>query len=246
MRIQRIQWAGILVENQGVVIMIDPIFNSYNPAFFGDPHEKLYELSYFKKPDIIAITHLHSDHFDPVSIRRHFGENVKLIVPKLCAEEVKGAGFNSVIGLESGENYKYKNIDIIAERSVDGLGDEQVSWIIRNNKQTLIHCGDTLWHGYWWKIVNKYGPIDVAFLPINSAIVNEDGMTPSAQPICMGPDQAIAAATILKTRVLVPIHYGTFNNPPIYNEITNPINRLIEREVEFEIKILKNTEDFIL
>lgn len=246
MRIQKIQWAGILIENQGVVIMIDPIFNSYDPEFFGTPLEELYDLSCFKKPDIIAITHLHSDHFDPVSIRKHFGENVRLIVPKLCVEEVKKSGFSTVLGLEIGEVYNYEDFEIIAENSVDGLGDVQVSWIIKNKGQTLIHCGDTLWHGYWWKMVDKYGPMDVAFLPINSAVVKEEGVTPSYQPICMGPEQATTAARILKCRVLVPIHYGTFCNPPVYNETATPINRLINSEGDFELKILKNKEEFIL
>jgi L-ascorbate metabolism protein UlaG (beta-lactamase superfamily) len=246
MRIQKIQWAGILIESQGVVMMIDPIFTSYDPDFFGYPLEELYELSCFKTPSIIAITHLHSDHYDPHSIRKHFGEDVILLVPKLCVEEVKQSGFTRVIGLEVGAVYKYKNFEIIAEDSVDGLGDEQVSYVIKNNRFTLIHCGDTLWHGRWWNLVNHYGPIDVAFLPINAAIVRDKGMTPSNQPICMGPEQASAAASILNCKVLVPIHYGTFCNPPVYNETDIPIERLLNSKRDFEIKILNNKEEFIL
>lgn len=45
MRIQRIQWAGIMLECEGEVLMIDPIYDSYQSSFFGQPLEELYELS---------------------------------------------------------------------------------------------------------------------------------------------------------------------------------------------------------
>lgn len=241
MRIQRIQWAGILLENHEEVVMIDPVFNSFDPSFFGEPLEELFELDSFARPDVIAITHLHSDHFDPGSIRKHFGENVRLVVPKDCAEQVKLAGFKMVTGLEAGERFVEGNFEIFAEKAVDGLGDEQVSWVIKNKEQTFIHCGDTLWHGYWWKIAEKYGPMDVAFLPINAAVVRDDGMIPSNQPICMGPEQAIAAAKILNCKIVVPIHYGAFHNPPIYIETESPLDRL---KGDVEIKALKNKEGF--
>ncbi|WP_268872899.1 MBL fold metallo-hydrolase, partial [Neobacillus fumarioli] len=203
-----------MLECEEEVLMIDPIYDSYQSSFFGQPLEELYELSSFKKPDLIAITHLHSDHFDPVSIRTHFGRNVRIIVPKQSVEQIKLAGFNNITGLEVGESFLQGNFEIFAESSVDGLGDKQVSWVVRSKEQTIIHCGDTLWHGFWWKITEKYGPIDVAFLPINAAVVREEGMIPSNQPICMGPEQAIAAAKILRCKILVPIHYGTFYNGP--------------------------------
>jgi L-ascorbate metabolism protein UlaG (beta-lactamase superfamily) len=246
MKIQRIQWAGILIEHHGVVMMIDPIFNGYDHDFFGKPLEPLYNLSCFEKPNIIAITHLHSDHYDPQSILGNFGDRVQLIVPKSCVEKVKRDGFKEVVGLDNGEIFTYMNFDIIAESSVDGLGDEQVSYVIKNNGLTLIHCGDTLWHGQWRNMAQKYGPIDVAFLPINAAMVMEPGTTPSNQPICMGPEQACAAATLLNSKRLVPIHYGTFCHPPVYNETDKPIERLIQNKGDFEIIILKNKQEFIL
>ncbi|MED1537060.1 MBL fold metallo-hydrolase [Bacillus pseudomycoides] len=245
MRIQRMQWAGILLENEENVLMIDPAFK-FNKEFLGLPLEKIYDFSAFKKPDLILITHLHPDHFDPESILEHFGENIHLVVPKPCLEEVKSSGFNMVTGLQIGETIKCGEFEIFAEYSVDGAGDEQVSWIIKDRNQTFIHCGDTLWNGRWWNIANTYGPIDIAFLPVNQAIVNRGkGIIPSNQPICLGPEEAISAATILKSKILVPIHYGTFHNPPVYNETKSLIERLLSSEKNFEVKFLKNKEEFI-
>jgi hypothetical protein len=45
----------------------------------------------------------------------------------------------------------------------------------------LMHFGDTLWHGYWWKIRARCGPPHVAFLQINGAITQ----FPNMKPICV-------------------------------------------------------------
>jgi L-ascorbate metabolism protein UlaG (beta-lactamase superfamily) len=161
-------------------------------------------------------------------------------------DKVKAAGLTNVTGLAQGEAFHFDGFEVIAERSVDGLGDDQAAWIIKAQDHTLIHCGDTLWHGYWWDIAKKYGPIDAAFLPVNGAIVHEEGMTPSNQPICMEPEQALTAAKLLNCKLFVPIHYGTFCNPPIYNETRTPLLRLTEHSENFEVKVLQNKEEFFL
>ena len=61
-----------------------------------------------------------------------------------------------------------------------------------------------------------YGPFDVAFLPINGAII-QSRTPPSGLPASMTPEQAVAAADILNAKALCPIHYGG-NDPPSYVE----------------------------
>lgn len=244
MRIQRMQWAGVLLDDYEKVIMIDPVFKSFNEDFFGEPREQFYDFKEFKKPDTILITHLHSDHFDPGTILQSFGENCNLVVPKVCVDEVKTHGFKKVTGLEIGDSIKIGEFELFAEISVDGLGDPQVSWVIKNKEKTYIHCGDTLWHGHWWRIAKQYGPIDIAFLPINAAIIQDEDMVPSNQPICLSPEQAISAATILNVKFLIPIHFGAFHNPPNYNQTEYPLERLVKNDKEQKVKVLKNKEDF--
>jgi len=31
----------------------------------------------------------------------------------------------------------------------------------------ILHAGDTLWHGYWWRTAEEHWPVDIALLPIN-------------------------------------------------------------------------------
>jgi L-ascorbate metabolism protein UlaG (beta-lactamase superfamily) len=242
MRIQRIQWAGVVIESANQVLMIDPVYNGPDFSLFGQPREPFYDLGAFKKPDIIAITHLHSDHFDPGSIMDSYGKDVTLLIPKRAEKAVRNFGFTNVIGMEIGDSLSFEGMEIHAVFAVDGLGDDQVSWVIQTETKTLLHGGDTLWHGNWGKLKKQFGAFDVLFLPINGAIVKEAGMITSNLPICMNPEQALEAARISEAKMLIPIHYGAFHNPPQYIETADPIERLTAKEQKFTISILKNGE----
>lgn len=198
--------------------------------------------------DTILITHLHSDHFDSDYIIRNFGSDIPVLVPKGVEKFVKDRGLTNVRGMSVDEVYHLGEITVTATHSVDGLGDIQLSWIVKDRVHTIIHCGDTLWHGYWWEMKQKYGPIDAAFLPINGAVVYEPGKIHSKQPICMTPEQTVSAARVLEARQLIPIHYGSFHNPPIYNETSNTEQRLITTAMEENINVhlLKPMEKLVI
>ena len=106
----------------------------------------------------------------------------------------------------------------------DGYGDPQVSWVISGGGRRIFHGGDTLWHGAWWRIGRQFGPFDAAFLPVNGAQFGWRKPV-SGQPGVLTPEQAVAAATILGARRLVPIHYGVTGLTE-YVEIDDPIGRL--------------------
>jgi hypothetical protein len=91
--------------------------------------------------------------------------------------------------------------------AVDGYGASQVSWVIAGGNRRIIHCGDTLWHGFCWQIGRQHGPFDAAFLPINGARFGWR-QPPAEIASVMTPEQAVAAAVVLGAKRLVPIHYG--------------------------------------
>jgi len=107
----------------------------------------------------------------------------------------------------------------------DGYGDTQVSWVVSAAGRRIFHGGDTMWHGHWWKIARQFGPFDVAFLPINGARFGWRKPV-SGQPGVLTPEQAIAAATVLGARSVVPIHYGV-SGVDEYQEVDDPLGALV-------------------
>jgi L-ascorbate metabolism protein UlaG (beta-lactamase superfamily) len=87
--------------------------------------------------------------------------------------------------------------------------------VISGGGRKLFHGGDTMWHGHWWSIAEQYGPFDAAFLPMNGAI-NRARKAAVDVPSTLTPEQAVAAAEVLRAGVLVPIHYGV--NSAVYVE----------------------------
>lgn len=246
MNIQKLSWAGIRIEAADFAIFIDPITRILEE--FGGAREPMYPLSYFGKADAVLITHLHEDHFDPAAIIEAYGVAVPVYVPAGTEDAARAAGLENVTGVAAYSSFELGgNVKVTALPSVDGLGDIQVAWVVDGAGHKVIHCGDTLWHGYWWSFAQHYGPFDAACLPVNGAVLELSGMMPSGQPICLTPEQAIAAAAILGAKTLVPIHYATMQYPPIYNETPNISGRLsAASEGKVQVSMIQSTEKITL
>ncbi|MED4586854.1 MBL fold metallo-hydrolase [Brevibacillus choshinensis] len=243
MHIQRLQWAGTLIRTKNATLAIDPMYGSYS-TFFGQPKELFYPLAEFGSVDVVAVTHMHSDHFDPEAIKEAWGDEVQVFVPYEGVSRAEAAGLKKVKGMSFGEVAQIEDMKITAVFSADGLGDPQVAWLIEAEGKRLIHCGDTLWHGHWWNIAREYGTVDVAFLPVNGAVIEAS----NGQPICMSPEQAVAAASILGVSALVPIHYGSFHHPPTYMQTPDVLSRLhtSAAQIGVTVSVLQHKEGFSL
>ncbi len=224
MNIQRLPWAGVRVQFETTSIVIDPLYNF--PTKFGQPNEPMYALSEFGPVDAVLITHQHGDHFDPEAIVAFYGEDIPVYIPLEALELARSSKLKNVHGVVLGESVQVGTLTATATHSVDGVGDSQVAWIVQGEDKKIIHCGDTLWHGYWWKIAKTYGPFDAVCLPVNGAVVELPGLTPSGQPISMSPEQAASAAVVLGAANWVPIHYGAIHHPPIYRQTPDLLDRL--------------------
>ncbi|EPX57568.1 hypothetical protein D187_004917 [Cystobacter fuscus DSM 2262] len=89
-------------------------------------------------------------------------------------------------------------------------------------------ANDALFHGDWWRIARRYGPSDLAFLPINAPRVDFPVLQPqSGIDAVMSPEKAVAAARILGARAVIPIHYGALHRPPVYVETADAVARLL-------------------
>ncbi|MFC0332436.1 MBL fold metallo-hydrolase [Paenibacillus sepulcri] len=225
MEIQKLPWAGIRVELESSAIVIDPLYHF--PAKLGEPNELFFPLESYGPVAAVLITHQHADHYDPQAIISAYGSDVPVFVPEEIVDLAASNGLGRVTGAPVGSTFTIGPFTIIAAQSVDGSGDPQVSWIVRGGGKQMIHAGDTLWHGYWWKLVKAFGTFDAACLPVNGAVTQFSGVWPhSDQPICLTPEQAVTAAEILGAKTLIPIHYKAVHQPPIYTQTPEMMNRL--------------------
>jgi L-ascorbate metabolism protein UlaG (beta-lactamase superfamily) len=219
MRIVRLFWAGVQIDFEGATIVIDLLEHTAPlHSMLGDPH--LPPVFAQQPLDAALVTHLHPDHYDPDALKQKLRPHAKVICDPANAARIARDGLVGV-GATLYEPISIGPFTVTALPAVDGLGDPQISFLVEADGLKLMHFGDTLWHGYWWKIRARCGAPNIAFLPINGAVTQFPGMKPSGIPADLMPDQAAAAAAILGARIACPIHYRAFHNPPVYVELPN-------------------------
>jgi len=227
MHIRRLGWAGLELEADGQTALVDLLQDTdWIAGFVGAPRTALPGPS--RPADLALVTHLHADHTDAVSLKRALKPGAPVLRPApATGEGLENAALElAETGLaeletrvvEPWETVEIGPFRIAAIPAADGTGDPQVSWIVSAGGTTLIHCGDTLFHGWWWRAAMRFGPIDIAFLPVNGAVVDFPHRQPaSGLPVAMTAREAAAAARALGAAEAVPIHYDTFHSPPIYD-----------------------------
>lgn len=231
MKITRLSWAGLLIQSGNTNILIDPIQNITErmTGFLGNPKEPIFEIPGSIGNPHVFVTHVHPDHFDRELIEYLINDSTTFYAPAAAVEKGNSIGLAGVVPALY-EPVLAGNLTVTAVPAVDWVGDEQVSWVIRDGDKQIFHGGDTMWHGYWWKFAKRFGAFDAVFLPVNGVTGNPPGIEPASEiPGTLTPKQAVTAARILGAKQLIPIHYGLFNNPPLYNEFPNVVDDL-ERE----------------
>jgi len=235
--------AGVELESEGATLVIDPLLE---PA-------GLYSLlgeraAGVELPDVVAgrsgavaglLTHLHRDHADagalaqalaaeaPVLMPAHVGpEGLRADTSQLQAQAELDASGLTQSRVSAWDSFELGPFKVTAVPAADGLGDPQVSWVVEAGGHRVFHGGDTVFHGWWWRIAEAFGGFDAAFLPINAAAVDFPWLTPaSGAPATLTPELAVRAGAALRAGTIVPMHFGGFELAPFYLPVADPLGR---------------------
>jgi L-ascorbate metabolism protein UlaG (beta-lactamase superfamily) len=187
------------------------------------------------------LTHLHRDHADAEAVSRWCQPGAQILGPPsapaavslddagiAAARDEFGAAGLQIAEADAWERFEIGPFTVTALPAADGTGESQVSWSIAAGQQRILHCGDTMFHGWWWRLASVAGPFDAAFLPINGAVVNFPWrQPPSPYPAAMTAEDAVVAGRLLRAGVTVPIHFGGFDLEPYYRSAPDALERFV-------------------
>ena len=214
--LRRLAWAGVEIRLGDTRLVIDAIENVEPFAeTLGPPREPMPPVD--TPPGTHGlISHVHPDHYDPTVLTRIAASTGTVGCFTTAAGQLADAGL-APVSQEIDEPRRIGPLTVTPVPSMDWRGDDQVAWIVEGGGRRVIHCGDTQWHGYWWRIGRAHGPFDVAFMPVNGVVARFEEQE-AAVPVTMTPEQAVEAAHALGASTICPIHYELFHNPPSYVE----------------------------
>jgi L-ascorbate metabolism protein UlaG (beta-lactamase superfamily) len=245
MRVRWLGWAGFEIEaDGGGAVVIDPLADP--GATFAPLGESAGSV---ELPEVVVpearggalaglVSHLHRDHADAGALADALadgaavhepawpgGEDVENLALAQANAELERADL-SRRPVEPWERVEAGPFALTALPAVDGLGDPQVSWLVEADGQRALHLGDTMFHGYWWRMARRHGPFDVVFAPVNGAVIGFPHLQPPSRlAAAMEPEQAALACELLGARAAVPMHYGGYAIEPWYRPIADAAER---------------------
>jgi L-ascorbate metabolism protein UlaG (beta-lactamase superfamily) len=240
MHVRWLGWAGVELETDGVTLVIDPLANpAATFAGLGDGAGEV-ELPVVAAPAAGRavgglVTHLHRDHTDAGALADALQPGAAVHQPVASEESNLAIALAqhelATTGLPRREVAAWETLALgpfscTALPAVDGLGDPQVSWLVEGGGRRVVHLGDTVFHGAWWQIARRAGPIDVVLAPINGAVVSfPHQQPPSPLPATLDPEKAALAGELLGASTVVPMHYGGYALEPHYVPIADARER---------------------
>ena len=184
------------------------------------------------------VTHLHRDHADAAALTGALASGAPVFGPPApTGDPVENLGLAqalhelSAAGLEPQPTAPWAahtlgSFTLTALPAVDGTGDPQVSWLIEADGRRVLHLGDTMLHGHWWRMAHRHGAFDLVAVPVNGARLNFPHRQPATnQPGVLDPEQAAAATAALGAGVAMPIHFGGYELPNVYEPVPDAARR---------------------
>jgi L-ascorbate metabolism protein UlaG (beta-lactamase superfamily) len=250
MRLTWLGWAGVELEADGVTVVIDPlqdagaVFAPLGEAVAGTP------LPWVVAPTqgtAVAglVTHLHRDHADAGALAAALAPGAPVLEPPAgggeALEELALAQAEhelNAAGLDRRRVAPWESVTagpftLTALPAADGVGDPQVAWLVESGGVRVLHLGDTMFHGYWWRMALRHGPFDVVLVPVNGAVLNFPHRQPASPlPGALDPVQAAIAAELLGARLAIPIHDEGYEIDGVYQPVPDAAERFAAAAAE--------------
>jgi L-ascorbate metabolism protein UlaG (beta-lactamase superfamily) len=239
-----LRWLGhatVLVELGRVRVLTDPLLRSR----LGHLSRRVPVPGDVGRIDAVLISHVHRDHLDLSSLAALAGMPA-IVAPVGAGDLLRNGGFENVTELRAGESTSLRGVRVTAtaahHRARRGLLSPWVPSLgfVIEDGQRVYFAGDT----DVYEAMEELAPLDVALLPVW-------GWGPSLGPGHLNPRTAAEALQLLRPRVAVPIHWGTFF--PIGlggRRLSDPPHEFARHAAELapdvEVRILASGEGFEL
>jgi L-ascorbate metabolism protein UlaG (beta-lactamase superfamily) len=244
----RVTWLGhssVLLEIDGARILTDPVWsNRISPVAWAGPKRFFappLPLDELPELDVVVISHDHYDHLDRDTIEYLAQKGPVFAVPLGVGEYLEqwGVAPSRILEADWWEKFEVGSLRLTATPARHSSGRSLVrrdkdktlwsGWAIEGPSHRVYFSGDTSLFPGFREIGSRLGPFDVTLLETGAY----DELWPDNH---MGPEQAVVAHTMLRGRLLIPIHWGTFDLG--YHSWVEPAERTLVAASEVSVPVV--------
>jgi L-ascorbate metabolism protein UlaG (beta-lactamase superfamily) len=234
-----IEWLGhgsfLFTSCKGKKILLDP-WTSTNPKCPGKYRKK----GGFGAVDLILWTHGHVDHFMLPDAKELVADyKPKVVAPWelsfFIKKEIPGANCQTFVLGNKGATADFDDIKVTMTEAFHSAGaqltgfegvnrfvGEAAGYIMEfENNLKIYHSGDTSLMGDMKTIIGDFYKPDIAILPIGGVFT-------------MGPDEAAFACKLIRPKIVIPEHYGTF---PVLVQSSDGFKKQVSKQAP-EVRVL--------
>ena len=219
----RATWLGhstVLLEIDGVRVLTDPVWGPRaSPARFAGP--KRFQpipvaLKAMPPIDVVVVSHDHYDHLDYPTVRELRKHDIPFVTSLGVGAHLEAWGVRPerIVELDWWDTYTLANTELTITAAPSqhfsgrGLKDRNAtlwsSMAIRTPRHSVFFSGDTGLTDAYQLIRQKLGSFDLIMLEVGA-------FHPAWGDIHLGPENALAALSLLGGGPFLPVHWGTFN-----------------------------------
>lgn len=217
----RVTWLGhasVLLEIDRLRVLTDPVWSErVSPSsltgpkrFFGPP----IALDELPPIDAVVISHDHYDHLDMATVKTLSARGTLFLVPLGVGAHLErwGIPVAQVRELDWNEHVLLDGVTFTATPArhfsgrgvTDGNSTLWSSWVITAPRHRVFICGDSGFFGGFRDIGRDHGPFDLT-------LISAGAYSPTWPMIHMTPEDVVQAHADVRGKLLLPIHWGTFN-----------------------------------
>jgi L-ascorbate metabolism protein UlaG (beta-lactamase superfamily) len=233
----RVTWLGhstALVEIDGLRLLLDPMWSQRSsplswagPKRFFEPPLALDDLPPL---DAVLISHDHFDHLDQATVRILAARGLPFIVPLGVGADLEywGVASGQVTELEWWQTATVGSLTVTATparhfsgRSPVMADRDRTLWTgfaIHGPQHRVYYSGDSGMFEGFREIGRRLGPFDIALLEVGA-------YNRLWADYHLGPEQAVEAALQVRARLMMPVHWATFDLA--LHSWTEPVERLL-------------------
>jgi len=220
----RLTWLGhatVLAELDGRRVLFDPVWGERCSPFGWTGPKRLHPvpipLADVGPVDVVVISHDHYDHLDMGTVRALTGSGAVFAVPLGVGAHLEhwGVPAERIVELDWWESAEVAGLTLTATpaRHYCSRGPRTsthflwASWVVAGAEHRLFHSGDTGYFPGFAEIGRRLGPFDATMMQIGA-------YSDFWPEVHMTPEEGVRAHLDLGGRLLLPIHWCTFNLAP--------------------------------